>query len=60
MTTLEKVQLLEQYLAASDGSNDKVFAATMDKLVERERNRLTGTKTQLLTRVKQLEEEFVR
>ena len=40
MTTLEKVQRLEHYLTVSGSSEDRIITVTIDKLIERERNKL--------------------
>ncbi|MEZ4525750.1 MAG: hypothetical protein R2941_07515 [Desulfobacterales bacterium] len=46
MTALEKIRRLEEYIAISN-SVDSVIETTIDKLLERERNRISEIKRRL-------------
>jgi hypothetical protein len=57
-TTLEKVRRLEQYLAGSSSTADPILDSTINKLLEREHNRLLELKKRLVDQCKQFEESY--
>lgn len=58
MTTLEKVKRLEQYLAADTVAIDPVLDMTIEKLMQRELNRLLTVKARLSEQIAQFEDRY--
>ena len=57
-TTLEKIRRLEQYLAADNSAVDNVLEATIDKLLTRERMRISELQTRLVDQCQYFEQLY--
>lgn len=57
MTVLEKVKLLEKYIAVDDSSVDQVMELAIEKLLKREATRLDELKQRLLKQQTEFEKK---
>ena len=55
---LEKVQRLEQYVQLTDGQVDWVLESTIDKVLDRERQRLLGQQARLKSQIADFEVQY--
>lgn len=55
---LEKVQRLEQYVQLTDGQVDWVLESTIDKVLDRERQRLLGQQARLKSQIADFEAQY--
>jgi hypothetical protein len=58
MTILEKVKLLERYIAVDVAAIDPVMALTIEKLLKREASRMDELKQRLLMQKTEFEEKY--
>jgi hypothetical protein len=58
MTTLEKVKLLEKYIAADVSTIDPVMELAIEKLLKREASRLDELRQRLLKQKTEFEEKY--
>ena len=57
-TTLKKVQVLENYLAADNSAIDSVLELAIDKLLHREIHRVEQLKERLSAQIKKFEQKY--
>lgn len=58
MTVLEKVKLLERYIAVDVAAIDPVMELAIEKLLKREASRIGGLKQRLLKQKTEFEEKY--
>lgn len=58
MTVLEKVKLLEEYIAANAASVDPAIEMTIEKLLRREASRMNQLRQRLLKQTNEFEEKY--
>jgi hypothetical protein len=58
MTALEKVRRLEEYISISNSVSDSVMEITLNKLLDRELNRITEIKMRLTEDISEFEKRY--